>query len=69
MITPDEMTSASLLAKVQHYENIIAKFVDAELSFKYKAFCNTMVTYGSDRPRKWRTAFHALQKSITRQEV
>ena len=53
----------------EELELAIAKFVDAEVSFQRKAFCDTLITYGSERPRKWISAFKALQNLIKKQEV
>lgn len=42
----------------------VRKFVFEESRFAAKAFVSTIISYGDERPRAWRTALRAMERML-----
>lgn len=42
----------------------VRKFVFEESKFAAKSFCSTIISYGDERPRAWRTALRAMERML-----
>lgn len=42
----------------------VRKFVFEESKFAAKAFVSTIISYGDERPRAWRTALRAMERIL-----
>jgi len=50
--------------KREHDELVkaVKAFIEAENKFASKAFVSTLISYGNERPRSWRSALIKMQK-------
>lgn len=50
--------------KHDELQSAVRKFVFEESKFAAKSFCSTIISYGDERPRAWRTALRAMERML-----